>query len=210
MDERSVTELIDGIIRAARIPSARERAELRRELESHFAEVDDSPEALHAAIERFGDPGVVSGALERAHRHSQVLTHIARVLVASLASAFVAFAIQLAVNLRRVSPDTVALRPSFLTSASFSTMLVIALVAAWELDIDSLCARLERNPVRLLTIVAGLASAMLLFHASQNSWLHPGRALFESSIDAVIWTCTIAILARADRAFARVFTPVER
>ncbi|HEY2377599.1 MAG TPA: hypothetical protein VGH98_16590 [Gemmatimonadaceae bacterium] len=209
MDERTLTELIDRVVRDAKLPAARARDELRRELESHFADAGGSPESLRAAIERFGSPELVGGALERAHRHNRVLSHIIRILAASLASALLALVIQIVVNLRFDGPATLGLAPSFVASAAFSTMLVVALVAAWELDIDSLCARLERHPVRLLGTVAALAASMVLFHATQHGWVHPAKALTESSIDVIIWTCTIAILTRVDRAFARVFTPAE-
>jgi hypothetical protein len=209
MDEQTLNELIDRVVRDAKVASARERNELRKELESHFAEAVGSPDALRAAIERFGSPALVGNALERAHRHNRVVTHVVRVLAASVAASLCALIIQIVMNLRFESPATLSLAPSFVPSAAFSTMLVVALVAAWELDIDSLCARLERHPVRLLGTLATLATSMVLFHAAQNGWVHPARALTESSIDIVIWTCTIAILARADRVCARMFTPIE-
>jgi len=209
MDEQRLNELIDRVVRDAKLATARERDELRRELESHFAEAGESPDALRAAIERFGSPALVGDALERAHRYNRVLAHVVRVLAASFAATLCALVIQIVMNLRFESRTTLGLAPSFVPSAAFSTMLVVALVAAWELDIDSLCARLERHPVRLLGTLATLASSMVLFHAAQNGWVHPAKALAESSIDVVIWTCTIAILARADRVCARVFTPIE-
>lgn len=210
MDETTLNELIDRIVREAKVASARERQELRRELESHFAEAGGSPEALRAAVERFGSPAIVAGALAQAHRHSRMLTNALRVTVAFLVSTSLALVVQIVMNLRFEGPATLGLAPSFVPSAAFSTMLVVALVAAWELDIEALCARLERHPVRLFATLATLATSMVLFHAAQNGWVHPAKALAESSIDIVIWTCTIAILARADRLFARAFTPVHR
>ena len=210
MDERELSDLIDCIVRDARIPGARAREELRRELESHFADAAVSPDGRRQAVQRFGSPELVSGALARAHRYSRLLVNAVRVVLASLASVVVAAAIQLATNLRLDAHSNIELAPSFMTSIAFSTMLVAALVAAWELDVESFCARLERHPARLAATVTLLATAMLLFHGAQNSWLHPGRALIESSIDVLIWTCTIAILARTDRVFARVFTTVGR
>jgi hypothetical protein len=46
---------------------------------------------------------------------------------------------------------------------------------------------------------------MILFHAATNTTLPSGIALSASAVDVAIWTCTVAILARTDRAFARVF-----
>jgi hypothetical protein len=86
-------------------------------------------------------------------------------------------------------------------------MIIIVLIAAWEFDIESLCARLERHPVRMLALLVGLAGAMILFHAAESTVLpRPGLALAASAVDVIVWTCTIAILARTDRVFARVFT----
>jgi hypothetical protein len=59
----------------------------------------------------------------------------------------------------------------------------------------------------MLSILVGLTSSMLLFHAWESSVLPPpGYAFAASAVDVVIWTCTVAILARTDRAFAHVFT----
>jgi hypothetical protein len=59
----------------------------------------------------------------------------------------------------------------------------------------------------MVGIAIGLATSMVVFHAFESSTIPPpGLALGASAIDVVIWTCTIAILARTDRFFARVFT----
>ena len=52
MDERRApSELIERLVRDSNLPSRRAREELRRELESHFAEAGDSPEAIGATFE---------------------------------------------------------------------------------------------------------------------------------------------------------------
>ena len=211
MDDREVAELIDRIVRESKIPSARARQDLRRELESHFADAGRTSEALRAAIDRFGNPTLVSDALERTHRRGPFLTHLARILAAAGASTVVALVMQLIVNLPfDARANLVSLGPGFVRSIAFSAMIVVALVAAWELDIDALCMRLERDPLRLVLTVVGLSATMLLFHAAENTPLAPGRALAAGAVAVVIWTCTIAILACTDRAFARVFTPSDR
>jgi hypothetical protein len=86
-------------------------------------------------------------------------------------------------------------------------MLILVLVTAWELDIEAFCTRLERHPVRMVWAVIGLATTMIAFHAFESSAIPPpGLALTASAIDVVIWTCTVAILARTDRFFARLST----
>jgi hypothetical protein len=211
MDERALAGFIDGIVRASKIPDALAREELRRELESHFAEAGDTADALRNAVDRFGSPADVSRALERTHRRSRFFTSLLRIVTAVAAASIVAVAIQLIANLHvDAQGNIVGLGRGFGRSVAFATMIVVALVAAWELDIDSLCARLEKHPLRLCATVLGLSTIMLLVHAAENSLVAPGRAIVASAVDVVIWTCTIAILARTDRVFARVFTPIER
>lgn len=206
-DRDELHAFIDGVVRESRIADARDREALRQELESHFADVADSPEALRAAMARFGSPADVADALERAHRGPPFVRHLLRLALALSASGVVAFALQLVTNLRRdARSDAIALGPGFTRAIVFSSLLVVLLVAAWELDVEPLCARLERRPLRLLGILAALAAVMLLFHAATNTLLAPRLALSASAVDVAIWTCTVAILARTDRAFARVFT----
>lgn len=210
-DRDDLRAFIDRIIRESRVADARERAALRHELESHFADVVDSPDSLDAAMARFGSPAEVGVALDRAHRGSPLVRQLLRLAVVLGGSEAVALVLQLTTNLRRgVRSDAIALGPAFARSIVFSSLLIVLLVAAWELDIEPLCARLERRPLRLLTTVAGLALVMLLVHATTDTMLSPRIALSASAVDVAIWTCTIAILARADRTFARVFAKPSR
>lgn len=207
MDDRErVARLIDRVVRDANIEDPRECEELRRELASHFAQAGDSPVSLSAALDRFGDPRAVSDELALVHRRGRFVMHAARIAVAFAASAAVAVAIQIVANLRLDrSANAFEFSHAFARSASFSVMIVVALIAAWELDIESLCARLERQPLRLALVLGTLAMSMLLFHAVETTPLLPSKAVIESGIDVIVWACTIAILARLDRAFAGVF-----
>ena len=197
---------IDRVLRESRITNRRDREALRRELESHFADVAGTPEALHAAMARFGSPSEVGGALDRAHRGSPLVRQLLRLALVLAASGGVALVLQLATNLRRdVRSDAIVLGPAFARSIGFSSLLIVVLIAAWELDVEPFCARLERRPLRLIATVGALAVVMLAFHALTNTLLSPRLAVSASAVDVAIWTCTIAILARADRGFARVF-----
>ena len=210
-DQEKLRALIDRVVRESRISDARERDELRRELESHFADVADSPEALRGAMERFGSPIEVGGALDRAHRGSVFVRQLLRLALVIGASFGVALVLQLATNLRRdARSDAVVLGPAFARSIAFSSLMIVLLVAAWELDVEPFCARLERHPIRLICTVGVLALVMLAFHAATSTMLPPGLALSASAVDVAIWTCTVAILARADRALARVFAHPRR
>jgi len=147
MDQRDLAEFIDRIVRESKIPYAHAREELRRELESHFADAGGTPDALRAAVERFGRPADVSGALERTHRRSRFLTNLLRIVTAVATAWMVAVAIQLLANLRvDAHRNIIGLGHGFGRSVAFATMIVVALVAAWELDIESFCGRLEKHP----------------------------------------------------------------
>lgn len=205
-DRDELQAFIDRVVRESHIADARGREELRRELESHFANVADTPEALRAAMARFGSPSEVGGALDRAHRGSQLVRQLLRLALVLAASGGIAVVLQLATNLRRdVRSDAIVLGPAFARSIAFSSLLIVLLVAAWELDVEPLCARLERHPLRLAVAVGALALLMLVVHAATSSVLSPRIAMSASAVDVAIWTCTIAILARLDRTFARVF-----
>jgi hypothetical protein len=207
-DRNDVSQLIARIVRETKIADARERAELQRELESHFAEVESSDEAMAHAIERFGCPASIGSRLAEAHRRGPFVTRALRVGFALTTSSFVALGLQLLACLRiDTRGATLALGSGFFRALIFSAMLIVVLITAWELDIEAFCARIERHPARMLWIVIGLATAMMAFHAVENSMMPPpGLALTASGIDVVIWTCTIAILARTDRFFAGAFT----
>ena len=210
-DRDDLRTFIDRVVRESRITDARDGEALRRELESHFAEVADSPEALYAAMARFGSPSEVGGALDRAHRGSQLVRQLLRLVLVLGASGGIALVLQLATNLRRdARSDAIVLGPAFARSLAFSSLLIVLLVAAWELDVELFCARLERHPLRLVAAVGALALLMLVVHAATNSVLSPRLAMSASAVDVAIWTCTIAILARADRSFARVFAGPPR
>jgi hypothetical protein len=84
--------------------------------------------------------------------------------------------------------------------------VIVVLVAAWELDIESMCARLERHPLRLTAAVVGFLLTIIGFHSAEAAVLpSPGIALMASIAEVGVWISTIAILARTDRVFARVF-----
>jgi hypothetical protein len=212
MDERNhVADLIDRIVRDARLARQRDRDELRRELESHFAEAEESPTTLRTAIDRFGDPADIGGALWIIHRRTPAMRNALRLTAAIIASAIVAFVLQLATSLYVDSRShAVRISPFFVRSVTFSGLIIAMLVLAWELDVASLCTRLERHPVRLALVLATLAASMLLFHLATNTVLLPVTALLASAVDVAIWASTVAILARTDRFFARVFTPLHR
>jgi hypothetical protein len=203
MDERqAVAALIDRLVRESRVGSRRARAELRRELESHFDEAGSSPEALRAAMERFGSADAVSDGFRRAYRRGRVALYVAKVVASIVASAAVALALQAAVNVRiGLGADALRLAPGYGIGARTSMGIVLLIVAAWELGIEPLCARLERRPVRLLTTLAAFFAVICVTHLATDSAIAPAHALVASAVLTAVWTSTIAILSRLDVAF---------
>jgi len=205
-EQPAVAALVEQIIREARPASAAAREDLRRELLTHFAEVGDSPEALRAALARFGNASNVAKGLRRAYGPGRLFLYGARIAGSILVSIIVALGIQAAVNLR-VEPGTgaVLLGPWFGTSALISIGLVVAAAAAWELSIEPLCTRLERRPLRLLIIFGAFATAAYLTHLIIDRIVEPAHALLGSAATIAVWVLTIAVLARVELAFIRRF-----
>lgn len=207
MDERAPVErLIAEIVRDARLGSERERDELRRELESHFADASSSSGAGPSAIERFGNPAAVSSDLRAVHRATGGIVRALRIASAVAISAIVALSLQLGANLQVPSHGSaVRIGGGFLYSAIFSGLIIVVLVLAWELDIEALCTRLEREPIRLVLTVLIMAMAMMLVHALHDTSLAPAVATRASAVDVAIWTSTVAILVKTDRLFVAAF-----
>lgn len=200
---RDVERLIERLVHDAG-GSARDRAELRRELESHFAEAGDSPEALRAMLARFGEARTVGAALRRARGISRRALYGAKVAISLGASLLAATAVQLAINIR-VAPagDGVRFGGGLWLGFAFSALVVLFAVLAWELDLEPLCARLERHPVKLAAAIGGTLVLALLVHGLHGAAIPPVFALAASAATVATWALTIAIAARLDRAYLR-------
>jgi hypothetical protein len=212
MDERrAIDELIRRLIDASNIADASDREELRRELESHFEEAGTSPEARRAALERFGGIDEVTERFRRAYRGRWTLLYVAKVAASIILSTLVALVLQLFVTLRvDHGTHTFHLGRVFFLAVGTSLFLVLVLVAAWELGIEPLCARLEQRPLRLLATLAAIFGCIYAVHELSGGGIDPSRAFVASSIVLAVWTCTVAIVARLDLAFLSVFAPVRR
>jgi hypothetical protein len=76
--------------------------------------------------------------------------------------------------------------------------------AAILVAIGSLCSRLERWPPRLLVLVGAFAAVLYLNHVLLSVAFGPSRALMAGAILGAVWSSTVVILNRADRAFGSV------
>ena len=211
MDERRAVEaLIARVILASNISDARARDELRRELESHFEDAGTSPEALRAALERFGGTDDVGEAFRLAYRRGRTWLYVAKIAASIVLSTLVALVLQLGVNLRvDHGAHIFRLGPAFFLAAGASLFLVLILVAAWELGIEPLCARLEQRPLRLMATLGALYGCIFLTHDISGGGIEPSRAFVASSTVLAVWTCTVAIIARLDLVFLNALAPSE-
>jgi hypothetical protein len=208
-DRERVAALVERIVAEAGLADDRARDELRRELTSHFEEAGaataagDPAEALRAALARFGDPGAVGAHLRRAHGRTFVLWYAVKIAVAVGISLAVALAVQFLASVRIVSGESVDLRlaSGYLRGLGFLAAVVLLVAAAWELDVEPLCVRLERRPLRLAAALGLAFAGVLAVHEVARHVIPPAFALVGAATVVVVWACTLAVLARVDLAF---------
>lgn len=213
-EPQAVRELIERLVRESNLPDARAREELRRELASHFQECGDSEGALREAVGRFGNPNAVIRGFRAAYRRGRPVLYAAKVAAAIVAASLVALALELIANLRLGGGGgPVHIGGGYPISAVFAVTIVVVLVAAWELDIEPLCARLERRPVRLVATFGALFVGLYFGHPlvhgpmALHAPMDLGLILVAATTALAVWACTVAIAARLDLVFVRLFGP---
>jgi len=211
---QAVRALIERLVQASDLPDERAREELRRELESHFEESGDTEETLRHALARFGNPDVVTRGFRAAYRRGRPALYVVKVLGSIIVAGLVALALELIANVRLDgSAASVRIGGGYPISACFAVAIVVILVAAWELDIEPLCARLERRPLRLLATFGAVFAGIYLGHPvvhgpmGIHAPMDVGLILVASATGVIVWTCTIAIAARLDFVFLRLLRP---
>jgi hypothetical protein len=134
MDEgQLVTDLIERIVRDARLPGRAAREHLREELASHFAAAGSSPQALSGAVQRFGNPDMLTSAFRYVYRWDYAVLYLCKIAASVIVSMAVALAIQVLVNLRvEVQAEVWRLAPGFSKAAIISVGVVLGLATAWE------------------------------------------------------------------------------
>ena len=208
-----VAALIERIVRDAHIASARERDALRRELTDHFEDAvgadthavpnprTPEPPDLRAVM-RFGSAEEIAEGFRRAHRPGRRALYAAKVIVSVVVATLVALALQLPLHLER-SAGAIAVAPLYAVAVRVSIFAVLAAVAAWELDVEWLCTRLERDPVRLAAACVALFAVLSAAHAALGMDVPALRAFVGATTMLAVWTSSLAIVARSDRAFLR-------
>jgi hypothetical protein len=128
-----IGSFVERIVRAAEIPSRRRRDELRRELRSHFEESGLAPDAVDAAVGRFGDPTAIGRSLRKVYRRDYLLLYLVKVGACTAVALLAAILIEAAASIRLVSTgDASYLSPGFAHAAGFGVLLTLALIAAAE------------------------------------------------------------------------------
>jgi hypothetical protein len=200
-DRVAARELIERIVRDSHLASDRERDALRRELADHFEDAAAAGASVGGdALARFGDSDDIADGFRRAYRRGWHTMYAAKVLAAAVAATLVALAIQLPLHLD-VSAKTIAVTPLYLLAVRVTIFAVLAAVAAWELDVDWLCTRLERDPVRLIVACLALFTVLSAVHAYRGMQVTTLRALVGATTMVVVWASSLAILSRSDRVF---------
>jgi hypothetical protein len=196
-DPAAIEALIDEIVRDARLPSAREREALRRELRDHFEEAGDD------ALARFGSAESVAGGFRAAYRRPHALLHVARVVAATVVAASLALVLQLPLNLE-LERGAIVLTHWYVMALPVSIFVVVAAVGAWELGLEPLCTRLERDPARIIGVSLALFVVIFTVHAMSGMPVTPAHAFLGASALLGVWMSTLAVLSRADRVLLRL------
>ena len=212
-----VAALIERIVHDAHVANARERDALRRELLDHFEDAvsADGNGDTHAlsdprtaeppdrrALARFGSVAEIAEGLRRAHRPGRHALYAAKVIGSVVVATLAALALQLPLHLE-TSAGAISVAPLYAVAARVSIFAVLAAVAAWELDVEWLCTRLERDPVRLTAACLALFAVLSAAHAALGMDVPALRAFVGATTMVAVWTTSVAIVARGDRVFVR-------
>jgi hypothetical protein len=182
-----INAFIERIVAASEIPNRERRDELRRELRSHFEESGATPEALDAAVARFGSIAHIGDSFRKIYRRDYIVWYLAKVGSCAAAAATAAILIETIASLRLTGDvDAGYLSPRFLHAAAFGVALTVAVVAAAE------AARAPFTWSRALVLLGGFATvsagALLL-----NSSI--AGAFATASILAMIGVCVVRSVA---------------
>ena len=197
VESAAIDALIDSIVRDAKLPSARERDTLRQELMDHFEDAGDG------ALARFGSAESVAGGLCAAYRRPRAMLHAARVVAVMVIAVGIALLLQLPLNLE-LERGTIVLTHWYIMAVPVSILTVVAAVGAWELGLEPLCVRLERDPSRMLATSLALFAVIFTVHAFSSMPVTPAHAFLGAAALLAVWTSTLAVLSRADRVLLRL------
>jgi hypothetical protein len=191
-DAETVTDLIDRVVREARIPGRKAREDVRRELASHFEDAACVPGGLPAALHRFGSEEMLTRRFHHVYRWDYLALYLAKVAASVIVSVAAALTVQVLVNLRlALQAEALRLAPEFAKGARLSVAVVLGLVAAWEIGRRPFDGR--RASIAVAAYAAVCVAVQWLFSAGLQAF---GPATF---LVGVGYVC-----ARLDRRPARL------
>jgi len=164
-NDATTDAFINRIVSGARLPSKRDREDLRRELWTHFESAEESLQGAPDAMERFGGEEAIVASLRRVYRWDYVLFDSAKVAAALVASLAAAFLIQILVNIRLQGDAALwRLAPGFWNAVAVSCAIVVGLVMAWEID------RRALNGLRAGVVLSGCVLLCALVQMFFGRW----------------------------------------
>jgi len=193
-DDR-VTALVEDVLARARVPSHREREDLRRELLAHFDDAVHAHGSIDAALAEFGLVDEVGSRFRIVYRAQRLLAHTLRISAGLTVSLVVALGIELAAS-----------RPgAFRAMAGLGSLIVLMLVLWREL----VGRRLRRPNVvaragRWLVVFLAFAAWEYGVHHYAGVPFGVLRAATTGAVLVAVAAATAIIMACADRAFSTV------
>ena len=181
-----INAFIERIVEGSEIPNRERRDELRRELQSHFEESGATPEALDAAVARFGSTAHIGDSFRKVYRRDYILLYLAKIGGCVAAAATAAILIEAIASLR-LTGDVGAwyLSPRFMHAAAFGVVLTVAVVAAAEV------ARAPFVWSRALLSLGGLATV------STGAWLLNASSAGAFATASILATISVGVVRTA-------------
>jgi hypothetical protein len=154
-----VCQTIDDIVRQLRLPGARAREDLRRELESHFDAAGEFSSNPTDSLVNFGPVPDVVRRFQSVYRREFICLYAAKWLVAIVGAACVAETLFALAHLR-MDAGGLHLSADFFRVYKVAIKLVLAMASAWEVG---------RRPFDVRRAVVALTAYCLLAASLQPS-----------------------------------------
>jgi hypothetical protein len=200
MSDDRVAAFIEDVLARSRIPSRREREDLRRELLAHFDDAVRARGSIDAAFAEFGLADDVASRLRVVYRTQQRLAHALRVIAGLTVSLAVALGIELAVS-----------RPGAFRGMAGLASLIVLILVLWR----ELVGRRLRQPTAVARVGRWLAAFLALATWEYGIHHYAGipigvlRAAATGGVFVVVGASTAIIMAGADRVFTTLIHPRE-
>ena len=187
-----VAAFVEEVLARARVPTRREREDLRRELLTHFDDAARARGSIDAAFAEFGLADDVASRFRVLYRAQRLIAHTLRIAAGLSVSLVVALGIELAVS-----------RPGAFRGMAGLAGATVLVLALWR----ELVGRRLRRPTataraaRWLAVFLALAAWEYGIHHYAGIPFGVLRAAATGAAFTTIAVSTAIIMAGADRAF---------